>query len=173
MKYLRSKHPFGSWILRFGVLTCLILFSGCKSDSDTSQSISSDTGSINFNLVFQGVLSGDELRQQAQAPSGDVCVDYGIETVTADVYNSSDSVVASGSWPCSEHGGTISGVPPGSGMYVIIEGIVSGNTDWRGQSTTFTVSAGQTTDAGTITMNYIGTDVLIWDQGNWDEKNWS
>ena len=40
-------------------------------------------------------------------------------------------------------------------MYLIADGEVAGNVYWQGQSETFTVSPGQTTSAGTITMTYI------------------
>ena len=160
MKRLHIKTRFGSCILHFALCICLIVLSGCG--SGTSDDTSSDTGSIAFSVVFQGAPSESKVLQ-AQSPSGDVCEDYAIETVRADVYNSSNAVVASGNWPCSTpgHVGTISGVPTGSGMYVIVEGIVSGNPDWQGQSAPFSVSAGQTTDAGTVTMNYEGSDTTL------------
>jgi len=120
---------------------------------------SSDTGSIAFSIVWEG---GPEIRSSQKAvilsPSGDVCVDYLIETINATVYNSGNTIVATESWLCSDRGGTISGVPPGSGMRVVIEGIVAGNVHWSGDATDITVSAGQTNNVGTIDVIYIGGD---------------
>jgi hypothetical protein len=56
-------------------------------------------------------------------------------------------------------------------MRVVVEGLAGGVVEYSGESTTFTLSGGQRYNAGEILMNYIG-DKLIWNIGNWDEKNW-
>ena len=162
MKPLTAKTQVGSYIVFCTVCISLILLSACGSGNrpDTSENIPSDKGSITFSVAWEGTASQSAVHQAARSPSGDVCVDYGIERISADVYNSSNTVVKSASWPCStpDHEGTISGVRAGSGMYLVVKGTVGGNVDWQGQTATFTVSAGKTTNAGTVTMSYIGTD---------------
>lgn len=170
MKHLNTKTQFGFSILPFALYIFLILFSACdggsgtsdKASSGTSDEASSDTGSIAFSLVWEEAASNSGVRlaqaQAAQSPSGDVCVDYGIDTISATVYNSSDTEVGSRVWPCSAHQGTISGVRTGSGMRIVVEGIVSDIVLWRGETTGITVTAGQTTNAGIIIMDYIGAD---------------
>jgi len=170
MKHLNTKTQFAFSILPFALCLFLFLFSACdsgsgtsdKASSGTSDEASSDTGSIAFSLAWEE----DESKksevfhaQAAQSPIGDVCVNYGIVTISAMVYNSSDKEVKSESWPCSDHEGTISDVLTGSGMYLIVEGTVAGNVDWQKKTTTFTVSAGQITDVGLVYLNYIGNDV--------------
>ena len=158
MKHLNTKTQFGFSILPFALCLFLILFSACDGGSGTSDEASSGTGSIIFSLQWEGPSPASAIHA-ALAPSGDVCVDYGIETIMADVYNSSNEVVASKSWPCSDRQGTISDVPIGSDMWIIVEGTVSDIVLWRGETTGITVFAGETTQAETVTMNYIGDDM--------------
>ena len=160
MRRITIKTQLRSYIVLCILCISLILLSACGSGnrSDTSENTSSDKGSITFSVAWEGTTSQSAVHQAAQPPSGDVCVDYGINRISVDVYNSSDSIVASGSWSCSKHRGTISDVPTGSGMYLIVEATVEGSSDWRGQTATFRVSAGKTTNAGTVIMNYVGSD---------------
>jgi hypothetical protein len=157
MKYLKSKPRFGSCLL-FSMIFFFLLLSACSGDRSDSDETSSDTGSISFNLAWQNPATKGNI-QPAQSPSGDVCIDYAIDTVDVNVEDSSNNIVASESWPCSAHQGTISGVPTGSGMTLTIDGTVAGNVDWRNQTTGITVSGGQNTNVGTVVMNYIGSDV--------------
>ena len=159
MKHLNTKTQFGFSILPFALCIFFILFSACDNGHGTSdEASSSDTGSIAFSLAWEEAASKSGVLQAAQFLSSDVCDDYGIETIRADVYNSSNEVVASKSWPCSDRQGTISDVPIGSDMRIVFEGTVSDIVLWRGETTGITVSAGETTQAETVTMNYIGDD---------------
>jgi hypothetical protein len=94
----------------------------------------------------------------ALLPGADVCSYYQITTINAQVTTGSGQHLTSASWSCSAHGGTISNVPVGV-VNVIIEGVVGVNTVWRGQASGITVAAGQTANAGTVTMFYVGNDV--------------
>jgi len=175
MKHLTTKTQFGFSILPFALCIFFILLSACdggsgtsdeassdtgEASSDTSDESSPDTGSIAFSLAWEEAASksGVLQAQAVQSPSDDVCVDYEIDTISAVVYNSSDTEVGSGVWPCSAHQGTISGVRTGSGMWIVVEGIVSDIVLWRGEKTGIAVTAGQTTNAGIIIMDYIGAD---------------
>jgi hypothetical protein len=147
-----------SVLIFFSLCIVLSLFVGCGSgDSDDSGNTSSNTGSIAFGLAWEDG-SGNTMSNslsKALYPSGDVCVDYEIETVSAKVYNSSNTEVVSASWPCSDHRGTLT-CPAGTGLKIVLDGIVSGSVAWRGEKTGITVTAGSTTNAGTVTMSYIG-----------------
>ena len=157
MKSVQFKPQFGFY--RALIILCFILLlSACGSDRSSSSDSSSESGSISFNLVWQNPAIQSNV-QPAQAPSGDVCVDYAIDTVDVEVEDSSNTLVASESWPCAAHQGTISGVPVGSGMTLRIEGTVVGDVNWRNQITGISVSGGLDTDVGTVVMTYIGSDV--------------
>lgn len=141
--------PIASASLIFSCIVCLLCACGGGGDSS-----SPDTGSISFSLdwVHPGPQRGFE-----KSPSGNVCVDYLIETVRANVKHSSGTDITE-SWNCSDRGGTIDTVPKGSGYTVTIDGIVAGNVDWNHQVTGITVTGGQDTNLGTVEMVYRGDD---------------
>ncbi len=117
---------------------------------------SSDTGSISFNLQLSHPTT---LSRAAAAISADICTDYGIIFININLSNSSGSAVATGSWSCSAHEGTIYDVPAGAGYIIEITGTVSGGTiAWRGKMSGVVVTAGETTPAGVIALAYEGTD---------------
>lgn len=164
LKLFSYFYFFGLFILGFTLFAC--------GDGNNNSVNSSDTGSIAFNIVWDGGHSN----RDARALTGNVCVDYLLQTITARVTNADNTTtVASGSWACSDRHGTITGVPAGSDYQVIIEGSVAGgNIHWRGQVAGITVSANQATYAGTITVSYVGTDAaLLWDVHPWDKANWN
>lgn len=145
------------WLLVSMLLSFLIYACGSgKNDSSDSPG----TGSIGLQLVWE---KRSDLHAVQQAASIDVCAYYLIETITADVYNASNTVVASHSWDCDtpSHQGTIDKVPAGSGMYVVARGFVSGNPDWEGQTETFSLSAGEEKFIGPVTMEYIGSEETL------------
>lgn len=95
---------------------------------------------------------------QPELPAGiDACSFYKITTINASVTDSSGNTVASASWQCSAHGGTVSNVPAGT-VSLIISCEEGGVVAWSGQATGINVVAGQTATAGTIAMNYVGND---------------
>jgi hypothetical protein len=133
-----------------------LLFYACGGGKSPS-SDSSGTESLGFKLVWENRSDPHAVNQAA---STDVCVDYLIETITADVYSAANAVVASQSWDCDTpgHQGTISDVPTGSGMYVAVRGFVSGNPDWQGRSEAFSLSVGEEKFIGPVTMEYTGAE---------------
>jgi hypothetical protein len=135
----------------------VFIFSSCGSGKGSS-SDAFGTGSLSFKLIWQNPT--DIARETATT---DVCADYRIETITADVYNDSNAVVASHSWQCDIPGrqGTISNVPAGSGIYVVVQGIVSGNADWEGRSETFSLHAGEEKVIGPLTLEYKSGEPVI------------
>jgi hypothetical protein len=153
MKYIYRKNRSISCILHIALCICLILLSGCGSDSDTSEETTSDTGDISFGLKWESPAPAAAMNV-AKSPSGNVCVDYAIDRIRAAIYDSSNTEVGSGSWPCLANQGTIRDVPAESGMRLVVEGAVSGTYPWRGEETDITVSAEQPTYIE-VTMKYI------------------
>jgi hypothetical protein len=157
MKSREVKYRSSLYCLLISLIFFFLLYA-CGSGKSSS-SDSSGTGSLGFTLVWK---DRSEPHAVQQAASTDVCADYQIETITADVYNASNTVVVSQSWGCDtpDHQGTISDVPTGSGMYVVVGGFISDNTsdnpDWKGQSETFSLSTGEEKIIGPVTLEYNG-----------------
>ncbi|MGD9007522.1 MAG: hypothetical protein PVG41_06360 [Desulfobacteraceae bacterium] len=137
----------------------IFLFYACGSGQGSS-SDSTGTGSLGFKLIWQ---NRSDLRAAQQTDRSDVCADYLIATITADVYNASNAVVASQSWDCDApgHQGTISDVPTGIDMYVVVRGYVSGDADWEGRSETFSLSAGEEKIIEPVTLEYVGAELTF------------
>ena len=137
------------------LVTLLLLLSGCGSGGDAGGGSSSESGSISFDLAMQ---DPSEQSSILQSPSGDICADYFIDTIDATVRNAAGTVVASATWPCSTHRGTMSNVPSGSDLTLTIDGIVAGNQDWQYQTPAISVSQAQDADVGTVELIYNGAD---------------
>lgn len=167
MNRLNTKTHFGSCLVPLALCIVLIVLSACAEGPDSSDEASSDTGSIAFNLVWE------EARNERSVIAAAIfdCAGNGVVTVEATVYDGSDNVLNSGGpWNCNLGTGTISAVPAGSNRKCVLLGRDAGGfAVYRGEQTGITVTADQTTQV-TITMNSLGT--LIWDQSNWDERNW-
>ena len=117
----------------------------------------SDEGSITFKLELQDTqgptykpqtVSSDPFRMAAID-----CTAIGISTVDATVYDSSGTTLASGSWNCSVHTGTINNISAGSNRRVVINGKDSGGSiKYIGEQTGIAITANSRTDVGTITI---------------------
>jgi hypothetical protein len=151
MKRLHIKTQFGSCILHVALCVGLFLLSACGSEISTETS--SDTGSVAFSVVFQGATSEGEVLQAAVLD----CVGLGVSTVEASVYNQADQLLKSGGpWNCEDGEGTIEDVRAGSNYKVVVLGKdLNGDVICRGEHSPFTVTAGQTYNAGTITLTLV------------------
>ncbi len=167
--YLQKSPVYASLCL---LALCIVLtsfFSACSSSGGNAQdpgnavstgnsggtnTLPSGTGGISFQVVMQP-KSGSQAHKLT--PAFNSCVDNAIGTITATVL-SGTTTVTSNSWPCSAHQGTILGVPAGTNYTLTVSGISSGTTIWSGQITSLTVNTGGITNAGTITMSYVGAD---------------
>jgi Big-like domain-containing protein/all-beta uncharacterized protein len=146
------KRKYVSWFLRFCIGLALLILCSC----DNSSSNGDSTGTVSFNLDWK---SGTTAQSDASLmAAGDVCNDYQITTINATIYDSANAVVKSNSFNCSDGSGSFTAIPAGSGYKLVIMGMVSGNADWRGQKNDLSVTDGQTTQAGMITMTYQGSD---------------
>ena len=130
----------------------LLLLTACGSNPN----ISPESGAVNFNIKLSRPLTAN---LNAYLTGNNICSDYGIETISAAVLNSSSDIVTSVSWSCSAHEGTITGVPAGSNYTVRLNGIDSNNSImWRGEKSGIDIISGATAVAGAIIMTYIGSD---------------
>jgi parallel beta-helix repeat protein len=73
------------------------------------------------------------------------------------VYGASDSELVSATWTCSDFQGALARVPVGSGLRVVVSGIVSGATHWQGAAGDITLSAEENKQVD-VTMKFIGAD---------------
>jgi hypothetical protein len=132
------------------------LFFSCGGSGGADDAVSR-TGSVSFALNWEDTAGTRALTSRFRAmesPNGDVCVDFEIAEIAADIYNSSGSVAASDIWPCSAHEGTLEEVQEGSNMSILIKGLTASGVIGRiGQVGDITVVAGQNTDAGKIEMH--------------------
>lgn len=124
----------------------------------SNQHGSPDTGSISYKLQLPRPMTAS---RAAAATSADICTDYGIMFINANVMvTSSGEEVAAGSWPCASHEGEMEGVPAGGDYTIRITGTaIGGITEWSGEQGGVIVTAGETTLTGPITMTYTGSDI--------------
>lgn len=124
----------------------LLLLAGCGGGGSGSTVVPSPpaatTGSITTSLAWSGAV-----------PASTTTVRY---TVTA----SDISSTVQQSFAISVSSVTITGVPAGSNRTVTAEALdASGTIVYKGTSAACTVTASQTTNAGTITMNTVGVSM--------------
>ena len=131
-------------------ITCLLILCSCGTNGNTND----NTGAMQFGLEWKNAAK----ESLTQVSGADVCVDFGIDTIQAKVYDDVNSKVSSQtwSWSCSDHQGSLTGIPPGSFRFEL-EGLKQGTTVWQG-SQSAVIEVGKTTDVGTIALTYIGSD---------------
>lgn len=135
------------WCSDFFLSSC----GGGAGGSDTSM----DTGSMHLQLRWES--ASPALLHADRSAIGIVCVDFEIETIDAKVYDSSNSELVAASWSCSDFHGTLSRVPAGTGLRVVVAGIVSDAIHWQGEAGDITLSAEENKQVD-IAMSYIGED---------------
>ena len=133
------------------------------------------TGSLAFKIDWQGAPTASKVSLQgedeaisknstdqgfspAYAPLD--CTTSGVSTVSATVYSSTGSSLATGGpWSCSVHAGNIANVPAGTNMKLTVLGKdSSGNILYSGEQTGITVVDGQTSPTVTITVTPVSPD---------------
>jgi N-acetylneuraminic acid mutarotase len=124
------------------------LFACSGGGGGSSSGTSSGTGGIAFSIVLQG-SSANNTQSSLIACSAS---DQGVATISANVYNSSNVLVASGTWSCSAHSGTLNNVPAGSNYQVIITAYnTNGVVTYSGQLNNITVQPNKVTNGGQVT----------------------
>ncbi len=139
------------------ILICIffLFVCGCSNLEESGGVDGSGSGTISIQLAWRNTANEIEA---IDPPSGDVCVDFQIETVNVQVIN--DSVaIAPRQRPCNEHGVDMTEIPAGSGYQVVVDGLIGDVVTWQGSSdSNITVIAGQAADPVTVAMDYIGDD---------------
>jgi Bacterial Ig-like domain len=153
----RSLSPLYS-LLCLTAMGIVLMSSACSKGAEENgrpgSAMAPGTGDVAFRLVWQQPASKAKV---IKTPSFNSCVDYAISTIAATISDGTTSFM-SASWSCSAHEGLIVGVPAGTNFTIQVNGISSGSTLWSGSASPITVTAGQTTDIGSIVMGYVGGD---------------
>ncbi|MCX5855372.1 MAG: hypothetical protein NTZ24_12535 [Deltaproteobacteria bacterium] len=125
----------------FIALALVLLAAGCGGTGGSVGSGNADTGAITAKLNW----SGDTSRHILSAPAGVVKVRIIVSgTGMTDIQKDFDAAVGQG---------TVANIPAGSSRTVTAQGLdASGNVIAKGVISNITIIAGQTTDAGTITI---------------------
>ena len=131
------------------IISLMLILASCGSDG-----ASESTGSARFNLEWKNAAKESLL---VQTSGVDICNEFGIGTINARVFDDANSKVSKyWSWSCSDHQGTLTGIPIGS-FRIGIEGVVNGTVVWEG-SKAVVVEAWKEVDIGTVTLAYTGSD---------------
>ena len=137
-------------------LAAMTALTGCGDQTGRggpAPGVTAETGSVGFRLTWE---DPDGTSAPAFRAVSSIC-DYGITQVSARLEAGGNPVATGGPWNCTDRSGTLTNVPVGT-YDLTVEGLVGSSPMWRGQTTGVAVTAGQQTDAGTITMNYVGND---------------
>src|SRR3989338_7574886 len=155
------------------LFTFILIICGCGADTNiSSQSADTNKGDIVFSLkldtpnnipsplVGEGKGEGG-LPELSYAPID--CSAIGVLTITANVYDSSNTyLINGGPWDCTAHSGTITSVPAGDIRKITIYGKdTSDRIIYRGETTGVTITANQTTNAGSVTMTSVASDTTV------------
>jgi hypothetical protein len=156
MKFSPIKSKL-NWLLLSMVMFFTLLLWACGGKSPSVDS-TSDKGELSFNIVFYND-TGDNLRSNAASFN---CESQGIATVEAKVFDRNDAFVAGGGpWDCEIGHGTISAVPTGSGLTVVILAKdADDNILFRGQSSGVLVITGDNNNIGTISCRTFVPELL-------------
>ncbi len=152
--------------LYYSLCISLLFFSSACGDADKSSSNtgSSDTGSISFSVEWIGIGT-PTIEDAVDSNVARVldCATSGVSEVEAEVYDEYyDGLASGGPWDCNNHSGTINNVPEGFNYIVELIGKdSSGNTIYQGEKTGINVYAGETAYAGTITVSPIKPDLTV------------
>lgn len=147
MKTSRLHGLFAILVLLITVLTV-----GCGSRGTTG---ANSTGSLTAQLVW---------------PSSEKSLSHALATLPSSVVTVRIIVSGAGmsnvqkDFPAANHSGTIDGISSGTGRTLTAQGLDStGTVKYQGTASNLTVQAGQTTDAGTITMaSLVTTGCWAW-----------
>src|SRR3989338_648445 len=144
------------YILLISAILSSLFLSTCGNPGSEQ---SSGTGSLSFKLIWQGAPTLSDSKPEDSDYTGvrEAAIDCtvsGVSTVSASIYNSSGTLLASGGpWSCSAHSGTITGISAGTSRTAVISGKdSSGNTIYKGEYTGITITYNQTTTS-TVTLS--------------------
>jgi formylglycine-generating enzyme required for sulfatase activity len=126
---------------------CLLIFACSESANIEIQD--NETGSISFQVQWRGAPTlANDIDAGTRALN---CAASEIETVTFDILDANDTLLATDSWPCIQGQGIVYGVPAGTDRRLIVEGTDDRNrVRYRGEVAGITVVAGQHEDVETV-----------------------
>jgi hypothetical protein len=130
---------------------------GCNFEwIDNSQDDETNNGNLSFQLTVNRPF--DQTRPSAFTADIDICQYFNISTIQATVYNADQTSLATDTWACSDHQGTLTQVPAGKDYRLVVEGSEADQTQasWTGEATGITVSANTETNVGEIALVYAG-----------------
>lgn len=146
--FIQSKSR--SYISVLNLAFIFLLLFACEGRIDSAQSPQSDTGSVSFNVIWEGGPNDSgsvHSRQLSECP--------GVSMVAATIYSSENALLKSGEWPCSAGHGTLSGVQVGSNLWLALFGRNSSeDIVYYGTRTGITVTSGATTPVNDIVAAY-------------------
>ena len=145
--FIINRQKLNALLYSILCISFLPFFSSC---GDTYHS-STDTGSIAFSVEWRGAQTKQHNEEGFRALD---CAATGVVSVEAHIFDENGSyLTAGGPWLCSAHAGTIENVPEGLNRKVVVSGKDSNdNLLYSGEITGITVTADQTTNAGTIVV---------------------
>jgi hypothetical protein len=160
MKPLNSKSNANLMVLNLAFCSLIALFYSCGSGGGGDSAAAFGKGSVGFSLALDNPAAARAVsfRAAADAEVQFECetADYQIATIEAQVVDKNGTFLVGGSWDCDAHQATIGGITPGDGIVVkVIAKDADGVVLFEGQSDPLIVVAGQTTDAGIITLTSI------------------
>ena len=142
----------------FAITAMLALLAGCSGSSSSTPAdpgtSAQGTGSIAVALAWPSLPppAKTAAKSVAAAPAG-------VATIRI-IISATGMTSIQQSFAASAGSGTISGVAAGTGRTVTVEALdASGSITHKGAANNITVVSGQTTDAGTITMNTTGVSM--------------
>jgi chitodextrinase len=152
-----NRQRFTACLFYVFYMMLIFLISGCGGGSDDSLSPGlSETGSASFNVAWHDApvvqASGNNLMPAAEPVPVDC---ESIQNIICEVRDESDAPLVSESFVCGAGHGTIDNIPVGANRkFVVLGEDPAGNILYHGVTPGITISAGQTSDVGTIDTYY-------------------
>jgi hypothetical protein len=143
LKIFRQRGTGGE---RSTSVSFLLSFAGCTEKENEN------VGSLSFNVQWEGQPAGSAAAPPVPSYVPITCDAGGISGVHAMLYRTSKGKLASaGPWSCSNPIGTLSNIPAGPDVGIVIRGKnASGAVLYRGDRTGITITYAQTTALGAI-----------------------
>ena len=148
-------------LLNIAFCSLIALFYSCGSGGGGDSAAASGKGSVGFSLALAARAMNFRAAADAEVQFECETAEYQIATIEAQVVDKNGVVLVDGSWNCDKHRATISGITPGDGIVVkVFAKDADGVVLFEGQSDLLIVVAGQTTDAGLITLTSINARLV-------------
>jgi alpha-tubulin suppressor-like RCC1 family protein len=140
------------------LIFCLIN-AGCGNTSHGGEHHEARNGYVSFQTNWQAPPEYYR-RQRFATKNLNICTDYGVSEIHATIINDAGATLKNGKWGCATGKAELLGVVSGAGRILIVKGYLANTTEpnWHYRSEPFTVQPGQTTDLGSISMQYQGLE---------------